>query len=42
MADRVPRLLADARVFTPAGESVRVGDVWREQTAVIALIRHFG
>ena len=33
--------LADLSIFDLDGNPVRVGEVWKEQTAVVAFIRHF-
>jgi len=38
----VGKRLADVSVLDPDGPSVRLGDLWREQTVVLAFIRHFG
>ena len=38
----VAKRLADISVLDPNGQSVRLGDLWREQTVVLAFIRHFG
>lgn len=38
----VAERLADVSVLDPEGRSVRLGDLWREQTVVLAFIRHFG
>jgi hypothetical protein len=40
--ERVPDALAGAEVRTPEGEAVRLGNVWRDRTAVLAFVRHFG
>jgi len=29
-------------VLDPDGQAVRLGDMWRDQTVVLAFIRHFG
>lgn len=34
--------LATIEVLSPAGERVALGDAWRERTAVVAFVRHFG
>jgi hypothetical protein len=34
--------LAQMQVKTPADEAVELGDLWRQQPIVLALIRHFG
>jgi hypothetical protein len=34
--------LENVTVLDPDGKSVRLGDLWREQTVVLAFIRHFG
>jgi hypothetical protein len=34
--------LAQMPVRTPAGEAVELGELWRQQPIVLALIRHFG
>jgi hypothetical protein len=38
----VAKPLADVSVLDPEGRSVRLRDLWREQTIVLAFIRHFG
>jgi hypothetical protein len=38
----VAERLADVSVLDPEGRSVRLGTLWREQTIVLAFIRHFG
>jgi hypothetical protein len=42
MAERVPADLADSRILNEKEESVRLGDVWRDRTVVLAFVRHFG
>ena len=42
IAMNVAKRLADVSVLDPDGRSVRLGDLWREQTVVLAFIRHFG
>lgn len=34
--------LAKMPVKTPEGEAVELGELWRQQPIVLALIRHFG
>ena len=34
--------LARTPVTTPDGEAVELGELWRQQPIVLALIRHFG
>ena len=34
--------LASIEVLNPVGERVALGDMWRERTAVVAFVRHFG
>jgi len=34
--------LENINVLDPGGREVRLGDLWREQTIVLAFIRHFG
>jgi len=34
--------LATTTLKTPADEAVELGDLWRQQPIVLALIRHFG
>jgi hypothetical protein len=34
--------LENVTVLDPDGKSVRLGDLWRKQTVVLAFIRHFG
>jgi hypothetical protein len=38
----VAKRLEDISVLDPAGQSLRLGDLWRDQTVVLAFIRHFG
>jgi hypothetical protein len=38
----VAKRLENVTVLDPDGRSVRLGDLWREQTVVLAFIRHFG
>ncbi len=38
----VAERLAEVSVLDPDGQPVRLGDLWREQTVVLAFIRHFG
>jgi len=38
----VARRLENVTVLDPDGRSVRLGDLWRGQTVVLAFIRHFG
>ena len=33
--------LANTEIFNPDGKPARVGDVWKDQMAVVAFIRHF-
>ena len=42
MASKTTGPLADLEVLDPRGEGVKLADVWREQPAVIAFVRHFG
>jgi hypothetical protein len=41
-AMNVARRLQYISVLAPDGCDVRLGDLWREQTVVLAFIRHFG
>ncbi len=34
--------LENISVLDPAGHAVQLGDLWRDQTVVLAFIRHFG
>lgn len=34
--------LAEVSVLDLEGEEVRLGDLWREQPAVLAFLRHYG
>jgi hypothetical protein len=34
--------LHDVTVLDPDGQPVRLGDLWRERTVVLAFVRHFG
>jgi len=36
------RRLENIVVLDPDGQAVRLGDLWRDQTVVLAFIRHFG
>ena len=38
----VARRLENISVLDADGRGVRLGDLWREQTVVLAFIRHFG
>ena len=38
----VAKHLESISVLDPAGQPVRLGDLWRDQTVVLAFIRHFG
>jgi len=38
----VAKRLEHISVLDPAGRAVRLGDLWRDQTVVLAFIRHFG
>jgi hypothetical protein len=38
----VARRLESVSVLDPDGRDVRLGDLWREHTAALAFIRHFG
>jgi peroxiredoxin len=38
----VPQELADCIVQDESGGDVRLGDVWKEQTTILAFVRHFG
>jgi hypothetical protein len=38
----VARRLENIGVLDPTGETVRLGELWRDQTVVLAFIRHFG
>ena len=38
----VAKRLEDIEVLDPNGNAVRLGDLWRQQTVVLAFIRHFG
>ena len=37
-----PEKLAGIEVLDPEGNPVRLGHAWRDQTAVLVFIRHFG
>ena len=41
-ARRVPQELAEARILTPAGETVTVRSIWQQRTVVLAFIRQYG
>jgi len=34
--------LGKVELTTPSGEVVRLGELWRDQTAVFVFVRHFG
>ena len=38
----VAKRLEKISVLDPEGTPVRLGDLWRDQTIVLAFIRHFG
>ena len=38
----VAKNLQNISVLDPDGHAVRLGDLWAEQTIVLAFIRHFG
>jgi hypothetical protein len=38
----VAKKLENIRVLDTDGQAVRLGDLWRHQTIVLAFIRHFG
>ena len=38
----VARKLENIEVLDPDGRAVRLGTLWRDQTVVLAFIRHFG
>jgi hypothetical protein len=38
----VAKSLENITVLDPDGRALRLGDLWREQTIVLAFIRHFG
>lgn len=38
----VAKNLQDIHVLDPEGASLRLGDLWRERSVVLAFIRHFG
>ena len=38
----VAKRLENISVLDPTGQALRLGDLWREQTVVLAFIRHFG
>lgn len=38
----VAKRLESILVLDPDGQAVRLGDLWRDQTVVLAFIRHFG
>jgi hypothetical protein len=38
----VARKLSDVEVLDPDGNPVELGRAWRDRTAVLAFIRHFG
>lgn len=37
-----PQALADASVVDEKNEAHALGSAWRERTAVVAFVRHFG
>ena len=37
-----PQAVADLDLLTPDGGSLPAGRLWRDQTVVLALVRHFG
>jgi hypothetical protein len=39
---RTAAKLRDIEVLDPAGNPVRLGEVWRQRPVVLAFIRHFG
>ncbi len=38
----IAKQLENIVVLDPDGKSVRLGDLWRDRTVVLAFIRHFG
>ena len=38
----VAKRLENVNVLDADGRAVRLGDLWRDQTVVLAFIRHFG
>ncbi len=38
----VAAALQNIEALDPEGKPVRFGDLWRDRTAVLAFIRHFG
>jgi hypothetical protein len=38
----VAKNLESISVLDPDGQTVRLGDLWRKQTIVLAFVRHFG
>jgi hypothetical protein len=42
MSQTVSRELAEAEVQAESGETRALGEAWRERTAVLAFLRHFG
>jgi hypothetical protein len=38
----VGKRLENMNVLDPDGHAVRLGDLWLDQTVVLAFIRHFG
>jgi len=34
--------LREIEVLDPTGKAVRLGDMWKDRTVVLAFIRHFG
>jgi len=42
MTDHVTPAFADARVLDADGTEHRFGDLWKERTAVVVFLRHYG
>jgi hypothetical protein len=42
MSQTVSREFAEAEVQAESGETRALGEAWRERTAVLAFLRHFG
>jgi hypothetical protein len=38
----VAKRLEGINVLDPAGRALRLGELWRDQTVVLAFVRHFG
>jgi hypothetical protein len=42
VSDATVERLADAIVYDPDGNEVRLGSFWDERAVILAMIRHFG